>query len=283
MKANEHEINYCADGGWFCSGEDEWPADPSHFHTPGLDRSLGCTCLQCQACGARVRSAAGWVWRSGAADHVAEIYASANWSDSPWAEEYDFQPVKRIYACRCQLWTSSMRRPVRDTSEQDIIPWACSGHPLAELPLMLDGVEVRQGNLDALVARNYEDWAPEGAIPRHHRLFRFWTLRLYCRLFGTPAADVVAQAAMSHLLSPSPAARRAALHFAWTHPSEPAAVALSEIPLASMRLFAGQQAPAGSSVVDLGREFQKTAFKRAPHASPAAQGKLAQLLRALDA
>lgn len=176
-----------------------------------------------------------------------------------------------------------MRRPVRDTSEQDIIPWACSGHPLAELPLMLDGVEVRQDNLDALVARNYEDWAPEGAIPRHHRLFRFWTLRLYGRLFGTPAADVVAQAAMSHLLSPSPAARRAALHFAWTHPSEPAAVALSEIPLASMGLFAGQQAPAGSSVVDLGREFQKTAFKRAPHASPAAQGKLAQLLRALDA
>lgn len=274
-------INFCADGGWLTGGTEEFPPDPSHFFWPVRTPSLGCTRLQCERCGEAVRSEGGWRLKDHAAEHTVELFDAADWGTSEWVESEGDERSRRVYVCRCEAWQASYPRPVSEADEIVELPWRCAGHPLAALPLSLDGIEVRDDNVRALVARNYGGWVPEAAPDFHRRIFRFWTLRLYGRVFGTPEASVIAHAAMGHLLDPSPAARHAALHFTWTHPTNEAAEALSLLEAADVALFAGQTAPEGEARRDLGAELKKTIFKRNAHADRPERDRLRPLLQEL--
>lgn len=278
--------NRCDSGGWFTGGDQEWPADPSHFFWPVRVPSLGCTNLVCSSCESPVRSEVKLRLKDGAGEHAAELFEAADWSSSPWVEAFDVEGPPRVYACRCGVWQASYPRPVQDASDLVSVPWSCGGHPLATLPLALDGMEITEPALRDLVRRNYGGWVPDTAPKQERKLFRFWTLRLYGRLFGTKAAGVVAHTAMGHLLDRRPSARFAALHFTWTHPDNPAAETLSLLDPADVALFVGHTTPDttdGRGTMDLGDCLKRTALKRLPEASTEEGERLQALIEAMVA
>lgn len=202
-----HELSYCPLGGYLVRGD--LPNEPVDHDVEGLSR-LGCNRLRCGQCHESVRS----VLTGGV----------------------------RQYECRCSHWTQQCAESPLDDPEPDqrtpSVPWRCEGHPRAELPMMLDGVEVTAANLTELITRSLHGWTPPGAHPEA-KLGAYWAARMYVRFEKTVHADVVVRAAVAGLDAPDPLARARAQHFFYLVPLPVGAERALELLQGERALFAG--------------------------------------------
>ena len=177
-------MNYCPQGGYLVGGNLPLPTEPVDHDVVGLSR-LGCNRLRCSECHAVVTS------------------------DVPTTGP-------RVYACRCRQWAQYCAESALDDPEPDPqtpnVPWRCEGHPIAELPMELDGVQVTAENVGELITRSLHGWTPPAAHPES-KVGAYWAARMYVRFEKTSFADVVVRAAVAGLDDPDPGAIARAQYF----------------------------------------------------------------------
>jgi hypothetical protein len=164
-------MNKCALGGHLVDGATALPTDPVDHDDEALP-ILGCQRLRCAQCGKDVGSTT--------------------------------EGGDRLYKCACRQAPiprgNGLALDEPDADRPQNLPWACAGHPLAELPHDFDGVTVTADGIEALVLRSLGGWLPPGARAED-RARAYWVGRLYVRLQGTPHAakiPAVCAAAMDH-------------------------------------------------------------------------------------
>lgn len=208
-------MNHCCNDGTLVDATAPFPDDVADYHAHPALGLVGCNRLHCARCFEYVRSAPG----VGFALPDMEVDLDALFEREELLggpEIMRTHEARRLYLCRCSRWLEAFSRPVRiadpDPLTDPTMPWACGGHPLMRLPNELDGVFVRDAAEVAELARRAvsDGFAGPEARPRAAAA---WTARLYARLRGTEAADVVAEIAADGLDAADAAARARALRF----------------------------------------------------------------------
>jgi len=206
--------NLCPSGGLLVGAEGRVPDDSSEFspwHVM-VGSGIGCNQLKCSVCGEWVRQQPGLVSKSG-------IKAARALSKSEnWASLASVSPTSstRLYACKCTVWNAVFQRYIQDRDldpgDMEPPPWECQGHPLATLPLDVDGVVIDgETDFDALVRQVFSGWMPEDAPVVD--FFENWVARLYERLCGLPEAAALARAVGECVEDPEPERVGSALVF----------------------------------------------------------------------
>ena len=202
-------MNYCPDGGFVIADEGRASNDPIDYDVVGLP-IFGCHRLRCGKCHEIVRSARALDFRSSQRD--VDLVSLHQLPDLEKSALLHQRPGVRLYLCRCMRWLEVIgQRPVEgegnDPFHTPQVPWACDGHPLADLPHHFDGEEVTPENLAHATAKSLRGMPPPGAAPEDTR-GGIWAARLYARLAGTRWQASVA-AAVSPLLRDLDSAVRA--------------------------------------------------------------------------
>ena len=189
--------NFCSHGGTLVSG-DRWVATDSSEHSHwSTGDVVGCNNLRCRRCGEAVRNATDVrPAREGRPEAFWEILAATeDWTSLPWIEP---APTIRLYACSCYVWTEAIQRRTAPPDWEDgdpVFPWRCAGHPVATLPLEMDGLTLDEAtDLGSVVAPVLAGRTPAGARKMSGGMPVAWLCRLYTRLAGLPQADQVALA-----------------------------------------------------------------------------------------
>lgn len=207
-------MNYCPDGGYVVADEGRTSNDPIDYDVVGLP-VFGCHQLRCAKCSERVRSARALDFRSSRSDvDLISLHQLPDLEQSPLLYR---RPGVRLYLCRCARWLEGIgQRPIEGEGNDPFhtlqVPWACDGHPLADLPHHFDGVEVTPETLAEVTARSLRGVPPGGAALEDAR-GGLWAARLYYRLAGTRWQGSVAEAVSPFLRDLDPAARSRAVHF----------------------------------------------------------------------
>jgi len=197
------DLSYCPDGGWLVS-EAPIPVDPADHWAHGVGDVFGCNHLVCAACGEPVQTAA--------AGHLA-----------------------RRYFCACTTFKETERRLALD-SDRDVrdpqLPWACGGHPLPKLPVVVEGRTLDHDTDWAALLRGVLDGqVPLESMVGWRELPASWLGRVYHRLRGLPESVSLAHAIADALESERPQDVGAALLFFrwWPHaPGSEAVLALAD-------------------------------------------------------
>jgi len=245
------EPNYCSGAGHLVGGERRLPADPSEYYTGGLVTVIGCNHVMCTRCGAVVRQESGVIPYVDGIDSLETVYDLDDWSPALRASAESVEVSRfRFYACRCTAHCEGDFRALDAADDYDPwLPWECAGHPLAELPLEIDGRTVGEDtDVRALVRATLAGDVPEGAHPREHEFAHGWVAKLYVRLRGHELAEDVAEAAAACLDDPDPHVRGAALLFSIAFPEARGADRVLDLAADQRDLFAGvpdPTAPAG--------------------------------------
>jgi len=230
-------MNLCDLGGHVVDASVALPTDPID-HDAGSLPVMGCTRIQCRACGAPVRSVAGRNLR-GQDDDLRPLYELEDLASS--SAVYAIATT-RLYLCRCRSYAEVQGSHALDDPELEPpyapnVPWRCAGHPLAELPHDFDGVTVTAENLGELVTRSLHGWTPPTARPEDHGS-SWWVARMYMRLSQTPWQGAVPTAAAACLDAADPQARARALQFFATSRLEVGTQRALELFDTDRRLFA---------------------------------------------
>lgn len=184
---------FCVHAGCVVDGRSPLPEDPSDYSPPDDRGSRGCNRLRCLRCEAWVRNRAYVAATSPVEDPVA-LYEADDWLALPWISE---AASYRLYACRCTVYLAAQSAVMHDPDDFDPVvdatfPWRCGGHPAPTLPLVVDGEIVASGDdAVALIDRLLDGWKP--AVPGIGDHPTTWLFRLYTRLRGLEAADVVSR------------------------------------------------------------------------------------------
>ncbi len=207
--------NRCVAAGAVVSPSRPMPNDPSEHAPPCMLAAVGCNRLRCGQCGAMVRWHDALHCPEDASARVEELYAAADWGALDFTAP---TTVGRLYACRCIVFvaprTTLMIDPDPDPMVDASLPWRCDGHPLASLPVDVDGVQIgKDTDLAALVARNAEGELPEAADPTIKQFPVEWLFRLRGRLEGLPLASKLEGAIVDSAIEGSELARGQALQF----------------------------------------------------------------------
>jgi hypothetical protein len=208
-------MNFCIKGGYLLDGETPLATDPIDHDTVAALPIHGCNRLRCSMCGALARSAKLDVRASvGRVDprELRALYELPDLASSPLLESRE---KTRLYLCRCNtISVSRFPRELDDHDYPEVVPWRCDGHPVAVLPHVFDGAEVRPDNVAALAEDSLRARWPADAF-RDDLRGGFWATRLHTRLEGTPWQGEVVRAALAVLADPdaSHLERSRALHF----------------------------------------------------------------------
>jgi len=184
--------NTCSNRGATVGSSGRVPDDPSEFRAGRVVAPVGCNRLRCPICKSAVRSRAEVACEGDCSDRVAEIYETEDWLALSYVKK---SLTGRLYACRCTLFlelrTTLVDDPDFDASAGDArLPWRCAGHPLAKLPVDIDGVVVgADEDFAGLVASAAHGGVPSAAHGSQRATPVQWLYRLRARLRGLPAAD----------------------------------------------------------------------------------------------
>lgn len=212
--AQETSRNYCYYEGFLVNGDFRLPTDPIDHDDAGLP-ILGCNRLRCPSCNAMVRSANNLSFKNDLVRvSTAELYALSDLSTSPLLTA---RRGTRLYLCRCTSWAQSIGKnalgdPDPDPFVDPVLPWRCDGHPIAELPCTLDGIEVTPANVGEITAQSLRGITPPGAAP-DDKFDGNWAGRLHARLAKTPWQQAVVDAALACMTDSDFEPRTRALHF----------------------------------------------------------------------
>ena len=187
-------LHYCEDGGWVVAADITVPNDPTDYRSGAA--ILGCSNLRCARCGAPVRNQAG-IECPGLQAHLEQLAETPDWATLPFVRPFG---PGRLYACLCLGWLEASFHacddPEPDASAGDpSLPWRCDGHPVATLPVTVDG-EVIDADTDiaALVRRVLGGWSPDASPPPSPWSPTAWLHRLRRRLADLAVASQLAKA-----------------------------------------------------------------------------------------
>jgi len=218
-------LRYCAGAGLLVGKKYPLTHGVHEFHSALAVQLLGCANLWCPRCKAPVRVEPGWTPE---------------------------QQANRHYECDCESWDEGYVRSLAPESDDLVFPWECAGHPVAELPLSLDGVEISDASLPAVVQEALRGQVPAQARPEERSAPAGWVLKLYLLLDGTSPAVTVGQVVAAGLTDPDPVVRLGALRFFARAPGAPGAERIEELVLAKdRRLYQGVPDPTGLGDWDL--------------------------------
>jgi hypothetical protein len=240
-------MNHCYWGGFLVGGQSPLPVDPIDHDVKGLP-IMGCRHLVCRHCRQPVRDVVDVVPTK---DDPPALYAEADLAGSPLVKP---MPGARLYVCRCQLHPElrgprALDEPGAEPPQAPGVPWACNGHPLAELPREIDGIEVTADNAGELARRSFGGWTPLAARPADQK-GGFWAARLHSRLAGTPWAGAVIAAAVSALDDADPQVLARALHFFAIFPAPAGMMRALELLEGDRGRFAGVPDPVTAMMAD---------------------------------
>lgn len=228
-------MNFCDGRGYLVGGNKALPDDASEYQTELGYPVVGCNKLACNRCGAAVRSHPGLYPLSGdtALDCVA-VYTTSDWSTVPGMKA---DPEYRLYVCRCSHYEADSERPLlRDDSDPS--PWHCSGHPAADFPVWVNGVEItRSSDIERVVRENFEG---DNIL-----------LALHERLSGTPLEASIAAVASRLLSDPDPRIQALAFGMYYLHPDAQGARRILELAGGERTGFVGVPDPNPISGLDL--------------------------------
>lgn len=205
----------CADRGLLVDGDTRFASDPCEYYDGAIGALVGCARLRCERCGALVRGGPpGVTIRDGASIDAAKLYAAPDWSALPAFERREpalrNERRVRFYACKCQRWEAARVDAIdndHDSPSDPDLPWACAGHPVPELPLVLGELSISAKPDWAAVVNRVLD----GSCPRALGLPHdngdgpsVWLGWLYAYLRGTPGADGLSSAIADRFADPSP-------------------------------------------------------------------------------
>lgn len=270
-------LNTCVGGGYLAAvGQSPW-TDPSDYDVRGLT-VRGCNRLRCNQCAAMVRYAANLFFKKRPTPtELAALYELPTLAASPL-----LTPAKsRLYLCRCHIHQEQESSlPLSDddgpepgdaTFAMVVEPsWGCAGHPTADLPHNIDGLQVTPENLEAVTTQSLRGELPAGAA-EIDRFYGLWAARLYVRLAQTPWQPKVAHAVLAGLTDPAPDARLAAMN-CLQHVDIPGAKEHALALLAGDRtLFAGvpHKALSGGAPLTLEHRLWQLVQPLLDHAGPA--------------
>lgn len=206
--------NFCHYEGYLVSGEVPLFVDPADYDVAGLP-IRGCNQLTCPYCHAAVRNVAGRSYRGGILQgKAADLYALEALSTSPLLIE---NKIGRVYVCRCMHFMQSngcdaLGHPDQDPFSTPQVHWRCSGHPIADLPRNIDGLEITPDNVEAVTTQSLHGKLPPDAAPQDAVDGR-WAARLHARLARTAWQESVVAAALACLDDLDFEARTRALYF----------------------------------------------------------------------
>lgn len=207
-------MNFCELEGFLVNGDIRLPVDSIDHDEAGLP-ALGCNRLRCSACQAMVRSVP-HVAPKGIAQALnrPDLYELADLTTAPQLEP---RKGDRFYLCRCDHHAMSSKfaplgAPNPDPFYDVVKPWRCDGHPVAELPRTIDGVEVTPKNVEDVTRQSLHGRMPPDAAPQD-KIDGKWAGRLHARLARSPWQDAVVSAALSCLEDLDFEARTRALYF----------------------------------------------------------------------
>jgi hypothetical protein len=145
--------HYCGNGGYVGGAHVIVPDDPTDYQAGSM--VSGCNNLRCTTCGQPVRHRVG-VECAKVRSRLKALAETADWSTLPYVTPF---PPARLYACQCTGWLEVALHACQDpdpdpTAGDPVLPWRCDGHPVATLPMEIDGVPFAEDtDYDALVTR----------------------------------------------------------------------------------------------------------------------------------
>ena len=223
--------HFCPDGGWVVDATLPVPDDPTDYHHAAMPDTVGCNSLRCPVCEVSVRQRADLDVDEAPRGGAAALYEATDWPSVPWVDAFE---GVRLYACRCtvhaEVACNLTGDPDLDPITDAALPWRCSGHALASLPVDVDGLTVDEGtDLTAVAERVLEDWTPDGARVNARGVPAAWLCRLYGRLHGLEQGSRLAHAVSAWLTADSPSAVGMALFFFERYPGAPGFSAVVEL------------------------------------------------------
>jgi hypothetical protein len=216
-------LNYCIGGGYVVGQSYELPDDPSAYHSNNRD-IIGCNNLVCAACGAKVRSLAGFTPAPPPTVRWRDVYEAQDWSALGWLHPSS----GRMYVCRCLHLTELHAEPSNQLEETRGVRWECAGHAPSSLPLEIDGNQITR----------FTD-IPNLLRKAATRVLKLPLAKIHARLRGTPLQLEVERVVQTFLTDDDPNVRRVALGFFWGHPDAAGATAVLALAEGDRALFRG--------------------------------------------
>lgn len=235
-------MNRCWNGGRLINGETPLPEDLSDYCAHEELAPIGCNRLFCRDCEHWVKSAPGFSFAEANMEvNFGEIYDLPDFTSAPQIVRGN--PTHRLYICRCRTWLerwwSNAYVEDPDPATEPTMNWRCGRHPPLYLPGDIDGLTVeRESDLGPLTERALRGFAPPGAH-KQDAVGGAWVARLYARLIGSPAADIVDRTAAVHLRDPDAAVRERAIHFYYFFPTILGVQLICDILEGDRSLYAG--------------------------------------------
>ncbi len=191
-------LRLCHAGGLLVHGAARLPEDPSEYCHAAVHAACGCNRMRCNSCGAMVRSQPNRGVLAGVAPQA--LYEAADWDglSEPSSAVGSFKPF-RLYTCRCVSWECGSAGVAIDREGESLndphMDWACVGHPVPELPRVLNGVVIDLStDWPDVVERVLRGWAPVALGVGSREGPALWLGWLYAWLLGSPAADALSRA-----------------------------------------------------------------------------------------
>jgi hypothetical protein len=195
-------LHYCEDGGYVVAADTTVPEDPTDYQAGAA--ILGCSNLRCTRCDGVVRNRAG-IECPKLKTRLKVLSQTDDWTTLEFVKPFG---PGRLYACSCVGWLETTYHacgdPAPDVNAGDpSLPWRCAGHPVATLPLVVDGETITATtDFEAFTARVLGGWSPDVAPPPSPWSPSSWLYRVRRRLADLPEAPLLAGAAAACLTDP---------------------------------------------------------------------------------
>lgn len=212
-------LHYCEDDGLVVAADIGVPTDPTDYRAGSA--ILGCSNLRCVGCHEVVRQLVG-VECPHVQTRLQRLFETPDWTTLDFVAPYS---LGRLYACRCTGWLETSYHVCTDPDPEPSagdpsLPWKCDGHPVAALPVVVDGEVIEAStDLGALVRRVLGGWSPDTSPPPSPWSPSAWLYRLRRRLADLPQAAALAEAVAACL--DDPVRRGGAIAYFGGYPRDP--------------------------------------------------------------
>lgn len=189
--------HFCQAGGRLVGADELISSEPSAYGHEAAGLYIGCSSLRCRECDGVVKQQAGLRDLENLRQHLTALAEQKDWASLPF---FEASASTRIYACACHAWAEASSRFLDDREDDDPIPapvppWRCGGHPVAKLPITVDGESIDvDTDWNALVQRVADGWVPRIATATERDLRVTWLTKLYSWLLDTPSAAFLSRA-----------------------------------------------------------------------------------------
>lgn len=224
-------------GGWWPAAA--WERDWGSAHPRVL-----CTNLRCRACGEAVRTV-----DDQRVPGDLRVLDARPGDDLVAALGLVAEAGHRTYACACRAASlADVRALASHEPERALdVAWSCAGHPVLALPATIDGLEITDARLEAVIDRALEGRGPAfsapGSAPFRHP--SVWLARLAVALGDRAQAARIGLRASARLDDADPQVCRAAINLFRLVPGLPGFLRLGPLLATEVARYEGVPAAMG--------------------------------------